>query len=98
MNLEQEMQLPDAMGKSVLFDHIRTLFQSKGFLWENKMSKWLKMCPPAILRLHFLSHKYHSRLSEAATVIIDQILESVRVLFKVTHAALPILRIFCHRI
>ena len=32
MNLEQEMQLPDAMGKSVLFDHIRTLFIVLGIL------------------------------------------------------------------
>ena len=32
MNLEQEMQLPDAMGESALFDHVRTLFIVLGIL------------------------------------------------------------------
>ncbi len=32
MNLEQEMQLPDTMGESVLFDHVRTLFIILGII------------------------------------------------------------------
>ena len=32
MNLEQEMQLPDTMGESVLFDHVQTLFIILGII------------------------------------------------------------------